>query len=546
MAHVLPVILWSICTWPVFAAFVDAQPGAAGQAGDAAQPAGQPAPAQGQPAPAEGEDEPLPELAPPDTAVGRHLSWVMRVVNREEEPGDLTERFSERFLEIYKPAKIKKELTTIRRDAFKDNRVFITRMAADDNSINATIVGEGTRRALSCLVVMDDTSGKIASLYFDRAEYGWGNDGAGANWDELEGNAGGMKGEASFGAYELIFKPAPERGDRANARRDPLGGAGYTLFPLHEFGLDNRLAIAGLGSLFIMPPLVERIEDGTLTWDQKVKVNEKLIVLPGSIVGASRSTDGVVPPADIALSTLAEALLDPNDAAAADHLISLLTREAIEKDVSGYVIDPVLLTPFLYRHEMLRVRSVIDPDNGNGWEQLGGQYLRADAAARRAMLDGQVKMLTLSREEGELLSKRQRSDADPLPGEHLCSWYATPRDLAHAIARVQVAAEREHMKPLKEAIGARAKQTEAWLANGNVAADPKVWSWEARSVAQEPGVIAVASILKRRDGRTFILIAIQNHGERGIAMDRMNDLMVKGREIVGEYKFDAEKMEGAR
>lgn len=550
MAHVLPVILWTICTWPVFATLVHAQPGAAGQAADAEQPApaqGQPAPAQGEPAPADGGDEPLPELAPPDTAVGRHLSWVMRVVNREEEPGDLSERFSERFLEIYKPAKIKKELTTIRHDAFKDTRVFITRMAADDNSINATIVGEGTRRALSCLVVIDDTSGKIASLYFDRAEYGWGNDGAGANWDELEGNAGGMKGEASFGAYELILKPAPEGGDRANARRDPLGGTGYTLFPLHEFGLDNRLAIAGLGSLFIMPPLVERIEDGTLTWDQKVTIGEGLCVLPGSVVdGVRGAADGAAAPTEIELSLLASGLLAADDASAADHVIKLLSREAIEKDVSGYVIDPVLLTPFLYRHEMLRVRSVIDPDNGNGWEQLGGQYLRADAAARRAMLDGQVKMLTLSREEGDLLSKRQRSDADPLPGEHLCSWYATPRDLAHAIARVQVAAEREQMKPLKEAIGARAKQTAAWLGNGNVAADPKVWSWEARSVAQEPGVIAVASILNRRDGRTFILIAIQNHGERGITMDRMNDLMVKGREIVGEYKFDAEKMEGAR
>lgn len=487
--------------------------------------------------------EVVPELAAPETAVGRHLAWVMRVVNREEEPGDLAERFSPRFLEMYKPARIRKELTTIRRDAFRDNRVYIARLNENDNSITATIVGEGTRRALSCLIVIDDTNGKIASLFFDRAEYGWGNDGAGANWDELEGRAGGMKGQASFGAYELIFVPVnPDR----PVRKDTLSGIGYTLFPLHEFGLDNRLAIAGLGSLFIMPPLVDRIADGTLMWDQKVTIDEKLIALPGSIVDAIRSTDGVVPPADIALSTLADALLDPNDAAATDHVITLVSREAIERDVAGYVIDSVLLTPFLYRQEMLRVRSVIDPDKANAWEQLGGQYLRSDVDGRRAILQDQVPFLDLSKQEGELLAKRQRSDLDPMPGEHLCSWYATPRDLANAIARVQVAAEQEQMKPLKEAIGARAKQTAVWLANGNVAADPKVWSWEARSVAQEPGVIAAASILRRRDNRTFILIAIQNHPERGITMDRMNDLLAKGRDIVGEYKFDAEKMEGAR
>lgn len=512
------------------------------QAPAPAQPApNQPAP--NQPAPAQDPDaEPLPELAAPDTAVGRHLAWVMRVVNRDEEPGDLADRFSDRFLEIYKPAKIAKELTTIRRDAFKDNRVFITRLNENDNSITATIVGEGTRRALSCLVVLDDTTGKMASLYFDRAEYGWGNNADGGNWDELAGKAGDMKGEASFGAYELILVPAERDGAPANAarRKDALSGDGYTLFPLHEFGLENRLAIAGLGSLFIMPPLMDRIFDGTLTWDQKITIDTNLCILPGSIITADAQADA--PPAAIALATLAAALLDPADAAAADHAITLLTREAIEKDVSGYVIDPLLLTPFLYRHEMLRVRSVIDQDNANAWEQLGGQYLRSDTAARRDILKDQVRFLTLSTQEAELLAKRQRSDQDPLPGEHLCSWYATPRDLANAIARVQVLAPREDMIPLRDAIASRAARTAADLQGTPAAADPKVWSWESRSVAQEPGVIAAASILRRRDNRTFVLIAIQNHAERGVTMDRMNDLLAKGRDIVGEYKFEPEKV----
>lgn len=471
----------------------------------------------------------------------------MRVVNREEEPGDLAERFSDRFLEIYKPAKIAKELTTIRRDAFKDKRVFITRLNENDNSVTATIVGEGTRRALSCLVVLDDTTGKMASLYFDRAEYGWGNNAPGANWDELEGKAGGMKGDASFGAYELIFVPTkPEEGGAGAARKDTLSGSGYTLFPLHEFGLDNRLAIAGLGSLFITPPLMDRIADATLKWDQKVTIDEKLIVLPGSLVDVIRSADGVAPPTGIELSSLAGALLDPGDAAAADHVIGLLTREAIEKDVSGYVIDPVLLTPFLYRHEMLRVRSVIDPDQANAWEQLGGQYLRSDVDGRRAILQDQVRLLELSKQEGELLAKRLRSDLDPLAGEHLCSWYGTPRDLANALARVQVVAQRDTMIPLREAVASRAARTAAELQGTPAAADPKVWLWEARSVAQEPGVIAAASILRRRDNRTFILIAIQNHAERGITMERMNDLLAKGRDIVGEYKFEPEKVEAAK
>lgn len=511
-------------------------------------------PARNQPAPAQDpDDEPLPELAAPDTAVGRHLAWVMRVVNRDEEPGDLADRFSDRFLEIYKPAKIAKELTTIRRDAFKDNRVFITRLNENDNSITATIVGEGTRRALSCLVVLDDTTGKMASLYFDRAEYGWGNNADGGNWDELAGRAGDMKGEASFGAYELILVPAkPDDGAPANAanaananrprRKDTLSGDGYTLFPLHEFGLENRLAIAGLGSLFIMPPLADRIADAMLTWDQRVTIDPSLCILPGSIIAADREDQADAPPAAIALATLAAALLDPADAAAADHAITLLTREAIEKDVSGYVIDPLLLTPFLHRHEMLRVRSVIDQDNANAWEQLGGQYLRSDTAARRDILKDQVRFLTLSTQEAELLAKRQRSDQDPLPGEHLCSWYATPRDLANAIARVQVLAPREDMIPLRDAIASRAARTAAELQGTPAAADPTVWSWEARSVAQEPGVIAAASILRRRDNRTFVLIAIQNHAERGVTMERMNDLLAKGRDIVGEYKFEPEKV----
>lgn len=547
MAHALTQVLILLA-----AALVIAQAPAPNQPAPNQPAPGQPAPAQPAPPqvpPADDPDEPLPELAAPETAVGRHLAWVMRVVNRDEEPGDLADRFSDRFLEIYKPAKIAKELTTIRRDAFKDNRVFITRLNENDNSITATIVGEGTRRALSCLVVLDDTTGKMASLYFDRAEYGWGNNADGGNWDELAGRAGDMKGEASFGAYELILVPAkPEDapGNAANAdrprRKDTLSGDGYTLFPLHEFGLEHRLAIAGLGSLFIMPPLMDRIADATLTWDQRVTIDPNLCILPGSIVTADRA-QADAPPAAIALATLAAALLDPADAAAADHAIALLTREAIEKDVSSYVIDPLLLTPFLRRHEMLRVRAVIDQDKANAWDQLGGQYLRSDTAARRDILQDQVRFLTLSTQEAELLAKRQRSDMDPLPGEHLCSWYATPRDLANAVARVQVLAPRENMIPLRDAIASRAAKTGAELQGTPAAADPKVWSWESRSIAQEPGVIAAASILRRRDNRTFVLIAIQNHAERGITMERMNDLLAKGRDIVGEYKFDAEKVE---
>lgn len=506
-----------------------------------AQPPNPPAPPQ--PAPAEpGADDPLPEMAAPDTAIGRHLTWVMRVVNHEEEPGDLAARFSDRFLEIYKPAKISKELTTIRRDAFKDKRVFITRLTDNKDSLTAIIVGEGTRRALSCLIVLDDTTGKIASLYFDRAEYGWGNNAPGANWDELEGNAGAMKGEASFGAYELILMPADQP-----ARKDSLSGTGYTLFPLHEFGLENRLAIAGLGSLFIMPPLLDRVADATLKWDQGVARDPALCILPGSIFDARPGADGEGhAPADVPLSALAGALMDPGDASASDHAIALLTRGAIEKDVSTHVVDAVLVTPFLYRHEMLRVRSVIDLDNADPWQQLAGLYVRADEATRRAMLQDQVRLIDLTTQQGDLLTKRQRSDLDPLPGEHLCSWYATPRDLAHAIGRIQVAAQRDDMKPLREAVSSRAASTAAQLQGTPAAADPKVWLWEARSVAQEPGVIAAASILKRRDNRTFLLIAIQNHAERGITMDRMNDLLAKGRDIVGAYKFEPEKAEPAK
>jgi hypothetical protein len=513
-----------------------------------APPARAQPPAPNQPAPPAPPDDPdLPDLptevAVPDSREGRHLDWALRVINRTQPPGDLTARFTERFLEIYPPKSIERELTSVRRDAFDDARVFPASLEHAEDSIRAVIVGEGTRRALSLLIVVDPAADKIAGLYLDRANIPGGADadGQAPAWDELD-NTGGIRGEAAFGAYEILVVQPPPNAPQPNAPNLTT----LRLAPIHEFGDGRRLAIAGAASLLVLAPLADAANapipapppepapaPPPIRWDTPVPFDPARAPLP---------TSALAPGAPTTVATLAVALLDPRDATAMDHAIALLTRDALERDADVHAEDKILNTPFLYREEVLRVRASIDPEAGPPIHQLAGRFARADANLRRQLLTDEVAFLPWDADLAAAYSRRALAQTPPIPGERFVGHFSTVRDLATAAMRIDQASRAPGADALRAALTAPrpAPLPEAAAPD---AADPaappappaNTWRHEATIFAEEPGVIASVSILERADNRRFIIVAIQNHDAAGLDAPRVHDLISRGRGILAAY-----------
>ena len=507
--------------------------------------------------------EELDEAAIPDTKVAKHLSWVLRVVNSRQDPGDITLKFSPRFLEIYPAKSIVKELRTIRDDAFAGNHVIPVSITENKESISAIIVGKGTRRALSVLVVVDLKDDRIAGLYFDQAGNNWGDNAAG-EWDAMQGNAGSMRGQAAFGAYEInLSKDSP---------------TGFTLFPLHEFSTANELSIASAGALLVLAPLSEtvaanvapRLElpvqevpakpdpaqpaaapPAVLTWETLVPRQESLCLLAGSVFDAAVPDEAVlridlpkaVIPRTITMFKLIQGVLTLNDAAAIDHAIALQTRESLERDYAIHAHDPSLMLPWLYRHEILRIRAALDPNLGPPIQQLAGQYARANVDDRRHLLKDEVAFITPTLTQIQSLASRTTpgsSNTPPNPGEHFATWSASTHDLAIALARIDRAAHAANMAPLLEALATyetKLPREEPVKPEAAPEAAP-LWSRTIAFESREPGVIVSAMLLDRRDNRKFVLVVIQNHDSQGLNPKRVADLMAKGTTILGNFKLD--------
>lgn len=435
----------------------------------------------------------LEAVETPDTAAGRQMEWVIRVINGETPLGEPEARFSDRFLEDFKPGELASELTSVRVDGLEGNPAVVVSIDQDETeeSLTVTIQGRGTRRFLSVFLALDAKRERISGLVINVA---MGYDGE-SEWDAFSGEAGESKGTASFAAYEIVRVVAKDGSSRTR------------LSPIHAFGDDKPLPIASAFKLWVLGALMEEIESGRLSWETRVAIADQWRSLP------SGRMHNDPPGMSHSVRTLARAMIVESDNTATDHLIHAVGRERVESFMRGFTDVPDLNTPLLTTREMFSLKIPRQP-----W--VRDEYLDADAPARRELIAPGGRLFRASPDPFMLRYWKQPT----LVRE--AEWFASCSDLCRAMMRIQELSSREGFEPARESLAA----------SRGVPLDSTKWPRIAYKVGSEPGVLSFCYLLTRDDGRIFVMAAIQASETEALDAVAFNELASRAARVLERFE----------
>ncbi|CAG1002057.1 hypothetical protein PHYC_02965 [Phycisphaerales bacterium] len=433
---------------------------------------------------------------PPDSPVGRELRWVLKVLNGEEVLGNLEAKFSQRFIEAYKPEQIRQTLTTLREKAFRGKRIDLVQVHEDDNedSLSGIINGQKSNTFMSVFIALDEKTQLISGLLFDQAGYSC----AAGDWNSYGGEYGRMGGSVAFAAYELV----PVEADK------PQGP--YRLLPVYE--IEEREA-NGVGSAFRLWPLAtmaQRVADGKAAWTDTVTIKDEWKAIPGG------ATEQMPAGTTFTLGEIALRSAARNDSTATDHLFHTAGREAVEEYIKTTFKYQGRSFPLLSTRELLFLKLHKNKD-------LLTRYAENMAEVRR-----------------ELLAKDGISGGTPnwdafedwsTPREVArVEWFASAKDQCGVLADLRRLEQLPGMEPL-----AAATRIDAAAGQGGIVLDASKWP-DVRHVAGiEPGVISYAWLLKRADGRWYTMAMAWNDESEDIDEARFSELARAGFELLVKH-----------
>jgi beta-lactamase class A len=295
--------------------------------------------------------------------------------------------------------------------------------------------------------------------------------------DEIIGKLKALHGRTSLAVYRL-------------------DGAGPRL--LHGLDPDVPLAIGSTFKLYVLGALAQEAAAGRVPWERVVRLEGGLESLPSGVL---QSWPAGTP---LTVQTLACELISISDNTAADHLLHLLGRPAVEavQKAMGHA-TPERNVPFLATRELFQLKA-------KGHAERISAYLARDAAGRRAYLDdslGRMKPAEITDIELHAPAAIDRLE-----------WFASTADLCRAMDWLRAHTEGEANR--------RAAPARAILAiNPGIELDGKAWTYVGFKGGGEPGVLNMTWLLGRRDGAWFAVSAGWNDPARTVDTTELVSLM---------------------
>lgn len=443
----------------------------------------------------------------PTTTAGKQLQWVLDALNNVD-VSDAPQRCSEAFLEFISIEELESTFREIKEEVYEGKEIVAVRAVAGDrdDSVDAVITGVGMPNALSLLLMTDDKTGKIAVLRFAPAGGNSpGGGGGGGKWDPLANDAQQLGGLVSYGVYEV--QP-----------RDPKEPQGpLELLPITGQEEHRALNIATTMRLYVLNALVEQVEAGKVTWDTRVVIAEHLKSLPS---GGGGRMQLEAPGRGYPLRRFAELMMTTDDNTATDHVITTLSREAVEASVNSRNDNAALNVPFLTTREAYALKLAGDETPAR-WAQAGDDD-------QRAMLVGGAGAFGAKPDVAKLANwARSPRVAD-------IGWFASAEQLCELMKQTR---ERE--------VKQETMLISPWIrSTTGIGLDPQVWKSAAYVGASEPGVMSGVWLLERQDGKLYTFSAIWNSPDAEADKQGFNALAERAVEILGEdFKVEDEDVE---
>ena len=249
--------------------------------------------------------------------------------------------------------------------------------------------------------------------------------------------------------------------------------------PVHQVAASAARPLGSMFKLFVLGALAHQIAAGRVSWNQPLTVTAQLKSLPSGQL--QDDPDGT----KISVLDTAAKMISISDNTAANMLINLVGRPAVQAQDQQWSDHPALNAPFLTTREAFILKL-------SEWPALANRYIAANQAGLQALLASTVDRAQLPALAAGPAWTTPR-DIDTL------EWFASPDDICRAFAGLQQLAAQPRLGPLGSVLSAN---------NGGAGLDSAQWPVVWFKGGSEPGVLTLGYRATNSKGQTFVVVAM--------------------------------------
>jgi beta-lactamase class A len=285
--------------------------------------------------------------------------------------------------------------------------------------------------------------------------------------------------------------------------------SGDSFQSIHSIDPTAPAPLASAFKLYVLAALGEAISTGKVSWDQSLTITASLKSIPTGVL--QNQPDG----SQVSVQDAATKMIAISDNTAADLLINLLGRQAVEAELRATgMADPSLDEPFLTTRE----NAILKIDD---WPSLADKFSSADQTGRRELLAGPVEQAPLpSLDQLQQWTQPRRVDS--------IEWFASAEDVCRAYVALQALAAQPGLAPIGDILSTN---------DGGLRLDASEWKTTWFKGGYEPGVLTLTYLARRQNGDTYVVTILAEDPSR--SLDQTLDALVLLSAVKGGFQLAA-------
>ena len=393
--------------------------------------------------------------AVPSYPVGRQLRWLLGAVTKPPVPAAaLRAHFDNNFLKVVPPTTLNADLATLHFRA--PLRVTYLDAGLTTSAIEGGLSSSAAGYSFAMAV---DAHGLISGLRVAPAPV---LPPAPTSWAGLDAQLRSLSPDVGFLAA-TVSPPAA------------ASGKGGTCHVLDSLSPATARPLGSIFKLYVLSTVASEVRSGRLSWSERVPLTAALRSLQSGFLQ-------IMPPGSrYTLSQLAQIMMPGSDNTAADRLMALAGRSAVEAQVATTSAHAGLDNPFLRTRELFVLKFA-------GYPRYADAYLRLPAAKRLAYLDSVVDKVPLSKVDLSAAAAGAPRDIGSI------EWFASPSDICALYSQLYADASSPSLAPVSTALSyndgsiglSRSRWPLVWFKGGQSLACSASGSWRAEPTAPSP------------------------------------------------------------
>ena len=389
----------------------------------------------------------LPAVKVPTTPVGKQLQWLLGVGTRLPlSAKEVSAHFDAAFRAQVSPVELNEALESLGPPGSTTTLLGLSQVEAA--SLVALVQIGASQYSVQLSV---DGAGLIAGLLFRPAANSVPH-----SWSQVDKQLEAIAPAMSF----LAAKVASDG----------------SCSPVHSVLAGTSRPLGSMFKLFVLGALANAVREHRVSWTQKVAVTAAIKV--GGSGTLQNSPDGT----ELTVEQVAVKMISISDNTAADMLLSLVGRGAVEDQVRAWSSHASIDIPFLTVKELFALKY-------HDFPALADHYLSLPSSQRASYLATTVDKVPASAEQSTNLPRAINS----------IEWFASADDLCRALSGLAKLQAVPALSPLGTVLSTNSGGID--LSAGTW---PRIWF----KGGSEPGVLTLGYLARDTRGQTFVVVVL--------------------------------------